>query len=136
MFKNITATIFLLTFFITGCGNAALRTAHSTVVVLGQTWIKADEAFAPIYEQARISARDSTSTWAERDKKLEPWEKARTALVAAGLTIKTAALAISIAEDGFTSDWTVQIVKAIDAITATCEALKVVGITLPEAFKP
>jgi len=134
MLKTIIATIFFLTFLTTGCGNAALRTAHSTVVVLGQTWTEADATFAPMYELARIAARDTSNSWTDRDKKLEKWEKARAALTAAGLAIKTAALAISIAEDGFTSDWTIQIGRAIDAVTATCEALKVVGIVPPEAF--
>lgn len=135
MLKNIVATVFFLTFFATGCcGSAALRTAHSTVVVLGQTWQEADATFAPMYEMARTAARNSSGSWEERDKKLESWEAARSALVAAGLSIKTAALAISIAEDDFASDWSVQIGKAIDAVTAVCEALKVVGITPPEAF--
>lgn len=124
-----------LSFLFLGCGESILTTTRSTISIVGQTWITADEQFSVAYEQARINARNTSSTWDERDAKLVKWESARTALLAAGQAIKTAALAISIAEEGFKSDWTVQVPKALAAIDEAFKLLETVGIKVPVAAK-
>ncbi len=127
-------TVLLAVVFFLGCGNSMIKVASSTVIVAGQAWMEADAEFAPAYEQARIEARESSSSWQERDEQLASWEKARDALAAAGLAIKTAALSISIMEDGFQTDWSKQTLKAIKAATSAFQMLKKLGIETPIAI--
>jgi len=124
---------FILILTTIGCASSVLQSAHTTVVTLGQIWAEADAVFAVSYEQARIEARESSSTLEERNQKLIAWENARSALISSGLLIKTAALSISIAEDGYQSDWSIQLSRAIDAINAMYKAIKIIGIELSES---
>lgn len=126
--------LFFMSFTFFGCGSTALTTAKKTVIVIGQAWIEVDSDFSVAYEQARIEARETSSTWEERDAKLEKWEAARKAVVTTGLAVKTAALAISIAEDGHVSDWPVQLKKMTEAIKSLYQALQVIGIKIPDAI--
>lgn len=132
--KHVRSLIFVLSFLTVGCVNSELKAAKTTVIVIGQAWMELDSTFAPAYEQARIHARDTSSTWQERDQKLEKWEAARKALVSSGLAVKTAALAVSIAEDGYTSDWQGQLKKTTEAIKSMCQALQVIGMKVPDAI--
>lgn len=128
------SVLFMLTFLLIGCGNTALNTAKKTVIVVGQAWMEVDSDFSVAYEKARVEARETSSTWEERDAKLEKWEEARKAVVASGLAVKSAALAVSIADDGYTSDWSVQLKKMIEAIKSLYQALQVIGIEIPDAI--
>lgn len=118
----------LLFAFLNGCGSSAIRMARSTVYVVGEAYIDADGVFSEAYKKARENARSSSSTWEERDAKIKLWDDARSALIAAGFALKTAALSISIADDGFKTDWKTQTIKALVAIDSAFKALDAVGI--------
>jgi hypothetical protein len=90
-----------------------------------------DASFAPIYEKARTKARDASQTWEERDAKLVEWETARTALMASGLALKSAALTLQIADNGQSMNWKTQVAGALDALEATFDTLDTVGIRIP-----
>ncbi len=128
------SVLFILSFMLLGCGSSALTAARKTIVIAGQAWMEVDSDFSVAYERARIEARETSSTWEERDAKLEKWEEARKAVVASGLAIKSAALAVSIADDGYTSDWSVQLKKMTEAIKSLYQALQVIGIEIPDAI--
>lgn len=134
MTAYLRAIIFMLTFLTIGCGDAALQAAKKTVITVGQAWMEVDSDFSVAYEKARIEARETSSTWEERDAKLEKWEAARKAVVASGLAVKTAALAVSVAEDGYLSDWSAQVKKVIEAARAMYQALQIIGVKVPESI--
>jgi len=119
-----------LLFLFAGCGSAALDAAKTTVVAAGQVWMEADSKFAPAYEQARIEARESSDSWEERDAKIEKWEDGRTALITAGFALKSAALAIAIAEDGHATDWIRRTACAVEALRAAEQALAALKVDL------
>lgn len=62
-----------------GCagGDGALRAGLDRAA---RALVVADDAFAPAYERARVSARERAASWEERDTLLEPWEAVREAL--------------------------------------------------------
>ena len=119
-----------LILFFAACGGSTLSTAKSTVVAAGQVWMEADAQFAPAYEQARIEARDSSSSWEERDAKIEKWEEGRKALVAASFALKSAALAVAIAEDGHSTDWIRRTACAVESLKAAEQSLAALDLDL------
>ena len=134
------ARLYQLTFlplilFVAGCGASALGTAKTTVVAAGQVWMQADAQFAPLYEQARIDARENSDSWEERDGSIAKWEKGRDALVAAGFALKSAALAIAIAEDGHSTDWIRRTACAVEALRAAEQSLAALDIDFPGLSK-
>jgi len=90
--------------------------------------MRIDAQFADLYEQARIDARENSSSWEERDSTIAKWEKAREALVAAGFALKSAALAIAIAEDGYLTDWIRRTARAVEALKAAEQSLAALDV--------
>jgi len=126
--------LILLAGLLAGCGSQ-LNAARSTVALAGAAWMELDSRFAVNYEQARIEARESSESWEERDAKIERWESARKALIAAGHALKAAALSIAIAEDGHYSGWQKSVSRAFEALDAACSALETVGVDIPVAAR-
>lgn len=118
-------------FFIFGCGASVLDAAQKTVVTAHRGVMEFDARFAPVYEAARIKAREESATREELEKRIAPWEAVRKNLVTTLLIIKTAALSISIAQDGYSSDWIKRTACVMEALTALEETIKSAGLTLP-----
>jgi hypothetical protein len=131
LFK-LTLLLFLL---INGCGSSPLQNAKTTVSSLGIVWMQIDESFSKAYEKARIDARESSNTWEERDEKLEAWEKGRKAVEASGMALKSAALAISIADQEPGIDWKKQTEQALEALQAAFTALELLDLKIPASAK-
>lgn len=127
--KNILPITFC--FVLSGCGASVLDAAQNTVVTAHQGVMKFDACFAPVYEAARIKAREESETREELEKRIAPWETVRKSLVTALIAIKTAALSINIAQDGHSSDWIKRTACVMEALTELEKAIKAVGVTLP-----
>jgi len=115
---------------LSGC-ITTMDAAETALVGAHRTLMQIDAEFAPAYEQARERAREESATWEERDAKIEKWEKARESIVAAGNALKTTALAISIARDGFDSNWQTQACKLMEALEDLRRNLAAVGADIP-----
>lgn len=124
--------IFQLSLLIFGCAGQ-LSIAKKAISIADQAFIEIDYQFSVEYEKARVDARESSSSWLERDKKLDSWEKARAALIATGYGLQSASMAVSIAEEGeYYSDWKTAIGKAYIALDALCNMLDKLGMKLPK----
>lgn len=126
-------TILPIIFLLTSCGGQ-LQTAKKSLVVAHGVYTEIDSNFAVLYEQARESARWTSESWEERDRVLEQWEKARKTLVSTGYALKTAAMSLAIAEDGFKTDWQVQVKKVVEVFESLKECLENVDVKIPKSF--
>ena len=113
-----------------GCVST-MDAAETALVTAHQTLMQVDAEFAFLYEQARERAREESNTWEERDEKIEKWERARKSMVAAGNALKTTALAISIARDGYDSNWQAQACKLMVALEDLRRSFASVGVKVP-----
>jgi len=113
-----------------GCVST-MDAAETALVSAHQTLMKIDADFAPLYEQARERARVESDTWEERDAKIEEWERARESMLAAGNALKTTALALSIARDGFDSNWQTQACKLMVSLEELRRNFAAVGVDIP-----
>jgi len=121
---------FILPLLLIGCVST-MDAAETALVSAHRTLMKIDAEFAPLYEQARERARVESDTWEERDAKIEEWERARESMLAAGNALKTTALAISIARDGFDSNWQAQACKLMTSLEDLRRSLAAVGVDVP-----
>jgi hypothetical protein len=121
----------LLFLFLNGCGQSSLQNAKSTVIAVGMAWMEVDDQFADAYEKARVNARETSSTWEERDEKIASWEEARKMVAATGFAIKSAALAISIAEERELGGWQNMTEKALEAVASAFDALEKLDLKIP-----
>lgn len=119
-------------FLLFGCGGSILDAAQTTVIAAHKGVMEFDSNFAPIYEKARIEAREKSATREELEKRIEPWEKVRKNLVTTLCVIKTAALSIDLAQNGHTTDWTKRTACVIEALKSLKETIESVGLELPK----
>lgn len=120
--------------FVAGCGASALDAAQTTVVAAHRALLEFDSEFAPLYQAARANARKESKSWEERDEKIAPWEDVRKAVTTAGLSLRTAALAIEIARDGFESDWEKRMGCVVRALLSLESTLGEIGIKVPPSI--
>lgn len=127
MIKTFAFSLLLLT----GCTSSAIDSAQTTLVTAHYALLEIDSEFAPLYEKARENARASSSTWEERDKKIEPWEKARKAITATGMSLKAAALSLEIAREGFYSGWEHRMGCLLNSLNQLRETLLELNVKIP-----
>jgi hypothetical protein len=61
--------------------SASISPAQNAINITARVLVEADKLYAPYYEQARIEARESSSSWEERDAKLEDWDRVANLLI-------------------------------------------------------
>lgn len=122
------APILLVT--LAGCVST-MDAAEAGLVGAHRALMEADAQFAPLYEQAREHAREESGSWEERDAKIEKWETARKSFVTVGNALKTAALSLAIARDGFDANWEAQFCKLVKSLDELRENLTDIGVKIP-----
>jgi len=79
------------------CSNTT-QIAQQALNTTAKIVVAVDAAYAPQYEKARIEARETSTSWEERDAKLENWDKAADAIESSYRWLAAAQAAIDTAE--------------------------------------
>ncbi len=62
------------------CGGVSPEVARLALSTATQAVKAADDAYEPVYEAARVDARDTSEGWTERDLKMIPYDRVEVAL--------------------------------------------------------
>lgn len=125
-----TMTLVLALLFLPGCVSTA-DAGRVAIDRASEALIAADTVFGPAYETARVHARETSSSWEERDAKLASWEAGRAALGTAKSAILGANAAMAAAEAGDKSAWFDAAACAADALGSAKAALATAGLSPP-----
>lgn len=116
---------------VTACGASAAEEARGALGTAARALVIVDQTFADEYERARVEARETSSTWDERDAKVAKWETARDALRASRSSLLAAEAAIDAYESDEAGDWLGQAVCVASSLSHLRAAFRDVGISVP-----
>lgn len=129
------AILLILLFASVSCGGAStVDASRSALAGAARVLVEADRTLAPAYQRARVEAREASSSWAELDERLEPWEAARSSLHGAQSTLYAAEAALDSYEAGDDGAWFTAAACAAEALADLRKALRDVGLDPPPAL--
>lgn len=85
----------------TACGATAVEVARETITTATHATVKADQVFASAYEVYSDNARASSATQAEKDQKMEAWDRAADEMERAQTAARASLVAAETVLDGF-----------------------------------
>lgn len=116
--------------FMIGCGASAAEIARGTLLTAGVATTQADQTFGTAYAVASEAARASSTTQAEKDAKMEAWDKAADEFERAHKVATTSLVAAEVALDGF--ERTGEAGYYDEAIACAAETLRGIAKVLEE----